>query len=154
MQRIGALLHREARLCDEHRYDEWEALWTADGVYWVPANADDADPTREMSILFDNRARIATRVRQLESGRRHAQSPPSRLARVVSNVELLGRTPGGDLDVAAVMVVYESRERGLTVWPARVRYALREGGSGLAMAAKTVLLVENDRPLPTLAFLI
>jgi len=28
--------------------------WTADGVYWVPANGDDIDPTTEMSILYDN----------------------------------------------------------------------------------------------------
>ncbi len=54
-------------------------------VYWVPANGDDTDPTRQVSVLFDNRWRIATRIRQLESGKRHAQSPPSRLARLVDN---------------------------------------------------------------------
>ena len=33
-------LYREARLADEARYAEWEALWTDDGVYWVPATTD------------------------------------------------------------------------------------------------------------------
>ena len=59
---VEQFIYREARLRDEHRYDEWEALWTDDGVYWVPANGDDTDPTTQMSILFDNRPRIATRV--------------------------------------------------------------------------------------------
>ena len=91
LRAVEQFVYREARLCDEQRYDEWEALWTDDGVYWVPANGDDTDPTTQMSILFDNRSRIATRINQLQTGKRHAQSPPSRLCRIVSNVELLGR---------------------------------------------------------------
>ena len=154
LRAVEQFVYREARLCDEQRYDEWEALWTDDGVYWVPANGDDTDPTTQMSILFDNRARIATRIKQLQTGKRHAQSPPSRLCRVVSNVELLGRDDD-DLVAMAAFVLYESRARGLTPWVGRVRYRLRPGDVGmLRMAAKTVTLVDNDQPLHTLAFLI
>ncbi len=150
---VEQFLYREARLCDEHRYAAWEALWTDDGVYWVPANADDADPTTQMSVLFDNRARIATRIRQLESGKRHAQSPPSRLCRVVSNVEVLA-DDGHDVTTTATFVLYESRIRGLTPWAGRVEHVLRRTDDGLRMARKTVRLVDNDQPLFTLAFLI
>ena len=42
---VAAFLYREARLADEARYAEWLALWTEDGVYWVPATTDpDANP--------------------------------------------------------------------------------------------------------------
>ncbi|MGH7343256.1 MAG: nuclear transport factor 2 family protein, partial [Candidatus Rokuibacteriota bacterium] len=41
LEEIGQFLYREARLADEGEYDAWEALWTDDGVYWVPANGDD-----------------------------------------------------------------------------------------------------------------
>ena len=34
---ITAFIYREARFQDEHQYEAWEALWTDDGVYWVPA---------------------------------------------------------------------------------------------------------------------
>jgi len=34
--RVEAFLYREARLMDEHAYDEWLSLWTADALYWVP----------------------------------------------------------------------------------------------------------------------
>ncbi len=154
---VEQFVYREARLCDERRYDEWEALWTDDGVYWVPANGDDVDPATQMSIVFDNRARIATRVAQLNTGKRHAQSPPSRLARIVANVELLGDgvdQPSGDIGVAANFVVYESRGRGLTPWAGRIRYRLRIVEREWRMAAKSVFLVDNDQPLSTLAFLI
>lgn len=150
-------LYREARHQDEHDYDAWEALWTDDGVYWVPAGGDDVDPTRQMSILFDNRSRIATRVRQLKSGKRHAQMPPSRLRRLISNVELLaadGEGEDGDVRVGANFLVVESRERGVQLWGGRSEYRLRRTAEGLRMSGKKVMLVDNDRALFTLAFLI
>jgi len=153
LRAVEQFLYREARLCDEHRFAEWESLWTDDATYWVPANGDDIDPTRQVSVLFDNRARIATRIRQLESGKRHAQSPPSRLARLVGNVEVLA-DDGGEVTVASVFTIHESRSRGTTVWAGRYEHVLRRTDDGLRMLRKTARLVDNDKPIPTLAFLI
>jgi benzoate/toluate 1,2-dioxygenase subunit beta len=149
------VLH-EARLADEHRYAEWEALWTDDGVYWIPAGSDDADPRTQMSLIHDNRHRIATRIRQLETGRRHAQEPRSRLCRVVSNVVVVGPAgpDGADAEVTATFVLVESRERGDQLWAGRTTYRLRRIHGQLRLAGKKVVLVNNDRVLPTLAFLI
>lgn len=154
LRAVEQFVYREARLADELDYDAWEALWTDDAVYWVPAGADDIDPTRQMSVIYDNRARIATRVRQLKTGKRHAQTPPSRLRRLVSNVELLDGDDDGDVGVGANFVVYESRERGVMTWAGRTEYRLRPTDDGLRMASKKVMLIDNDRPLWTLAFLI
>jgi benzoate/toluate 1,2-dioxygenase beta subunit len=147
---------REARLQDELRYEEWEALWTDDALYWVPAGGEDIDPTRQMSIIFDNRARIATRVKQLQTGKRHSQAPPSRLRRLISNVELIPPQTGRrqDIGVGANFLVLESRERGVNLWGGRSRYSLRRYDGDLRMVRKTVLLVNNDRPLGTIGFLI
>lgn len=154
LREVEQFVYREARLADEARYQEWEALWTDDALYWVPANGDDTDPTTRMSIIYDNRSRIATRIRQLESGKRHSQEPPSRLRRLVSNVEGLGTTEEGDVLAGANFLIYESRERGVTLWAGRTEYRLRRDEGGWRMAAKKVILVDNDRPLFTLAFLI
>lgn len=145
-------IYMEARLADEHRYDAWEALWTDDGVYWVPGG-DDGDPTQRLSIIYDNRARISTRVKQLNSGKRHSQNPPSRLRRLIANVELLGDS-GEELVAGANFLVVESRERGTALWGGRSEYRLRRTSDGLRMAAKKVTLVDADQPLYTLAFLI
>lgn len=154
LKAVEQFVYREARLQDELEYDAWEALWTDDGIYWVPANGTDTDPTKQMSIIFDNRARIATRIKQLHTGKRHSQNPPSKLRRLVSNVELLGETDDGDIRAGANFLVYESRERGVTLWAGRSEYTLRRTDDGLRMTYKKVLLVDNDRPLYTLAFLI
>ncbi len=153
LRSIEQFLYREARLADEHDYDAWEALWTDDAVYWVPVGGDDTDPMRQLSVIHDNRNRIATRIKQLKTGRRHSQLPPSRLRRVISNVEVLG-TEGADTVVAANFVLVESRERGNELWAGRTTYRLRVVDGGIRLAAKKVVLVDNERVLPTLAFLI
>ena len=53
LDRVQAFIFKEARLQDEHQYEAWEALWTDDGVYWVPANGDSIDhnPTLKRASL-------------------------------------------------------------------------------------------------------
>jgi benzoate/toluate 1,2-dioxygenase subunit beta len=148
---VEAFIYREARLADEHRYDEWEALWTDDAVYWVPYGSDDSDPEREMSVIYDNRSRISTRIKQFQTGKRHAATPQPRVRRIVSNIEVDDGSE--EIRAGANFVAYESRERGITVWAGRAEYRLRRTPE-LKMARKDVYLINNDRPLDTLAFLI
>lgn len=145
-------LYREARLADTFALDEWEALWTDDAVYYVPVD-DTHDPRTHMSIIFDNRSRIATRIKQLQTGRRHAQRPLSRLVRTVANVEVLG-VQGADTVVTSVVQVVESRERGTTYWAGRVTHTLRRVEGELRMVSKKIVLVDSDRALSSLSFLI
>ncbi len=153
LKQVEQFIYREARLQDEHRYAEWEALWTDDAVYWIPANGDDIDPEQQMSILYDNRSRIGLRVRQLLSGRHYSQEPRSRLRHFVTNIEITGRK-GNEVAAACNAMVFESNLRGETIWAARTAYVLRINGGALGMARKTVILVNNDKPLYTLSFLI
>ena len=150
---ISQFLYREARLQDEHRFDEWEALWADDALYWVPANGEGGDPEQQMSILYDNRSRIALRVRQFHTGKRYSQSPQSRLRRVVANIEILGRD-GAEVTVGANMLLFETSRRGDLVWGARNTYVLRRVDAGWRMARKTVALVNNETALHTMAFLV
>jgi 3-phenylpropionate/cinnamic acid dioxygenase small subunit len=154
LRAVEQFIYVEARFADELRYDEWEALWTDDAIYWVPANGDDTDPTTQMSILFDNRSRIATRIKQLHTGKRHSQNPPSRLRRLISNIELLGEEDDGDVLAGANFLIYESRERGVALWAGRAEYRLRPAEDGFKLARKKVMLVDNDRPLHTMSFLV
>jgi 3-phenylpropionate/cinnamic acid dioxygenase small subunit len=149
---ITQFLYLEARLQDEHRFQDWEALWTDDAVYWVPANGEDTDPERDMSILYDNRSRIGLRIRQFLTGKRYSQMPVSRLRRVIGNIEVLGDEPGGTR-VTANMLLYESHRRGQIVWAARNDYLLRQVDGQWHLAFKKVALVNNDAALTTMAFL-
>ena len=150
---VSQFLYREARLQDTHSYDEWEALWTDDGLYWIPANGADIDPENQMSIMYDNRSRIALRIKQFHTGKRHTQTPRSSLCRVVSNIEILEDT-GDEIKVASNAMIFESSLRADSIIAASNEFLLRRSADGLRMARKKVVLVNNDKPLYTLSFLI
>ncbi|WP_078293260.1 aromatic-ring-hydroxylating dioxygenase subunit beta [Mycobacterium sp. D16R24] len=156
LSEVRQFLYREARHADEADYDAWEALWTADALYWVPAAT--GDPLRQMSIIYDNRSRISTRLKQARTGRRYAQAPPSRLRRLISNIEFLGMRAnpqeGLDLEVEANFLVMEARPRGTHLWGGRTTYRVRRVGDDLCLSYKKVVLIDNDQPVPTLGFLI
>ena len=149
---VERFLYQEARFLDEHEYAAWERLWTDDGIYWLPANGDGHDPDSEMSIIYDNRSRIALRVRQLLTGRRYAQEPRSRLRRLVSNIEI-DSTDGHEITLSSNCLVFESNARGESLWAARNDYRLQRIDGALRLAYKKVILVNNDKALFTLAFL-
>ena len=150
---VTRFIYREARLQDDHDYDAWEALWADDGIYWIPANGEGEDPDAEMSIVYDNRSRISVRIKQFKTGKRHSQTPVSRIRRVVSNIEILEGTQD-EVRVTSNALVFESNTRGETVWASRNEYKLRRVDGDWRMALKKVILVNNDKALFTLSFLI
>lgn len=153
LDEVTQFIYREARLQDDHEYDAWETLWTDDGIYWIPANGEGTDPENEMSIVYDNRSRIALRIKQFHTGKRFSQTPRSRLRRIVSNVEILEQDDT-QIRVTANAMVFESQTRGDTIWASRNEYTLRREGDVLRMAQKKVILVNNETALYSMAFLI
>lgn len=148
---LVSFVFTEARLADEARYSDWEALWDDDALYWVPMHPD-ADPELTVSYVYDNRTRIRSRVAQLNTGVRHSQTPPSVMRRTVSNFEVVA-ADGDTVTVGSNFVLVEYRFA-MTVWAGRYVHKIRRTGDGLRLAAKTVHLVNAGGPIPTMAFLI
>lgn len=153
LRRVEQFLYYEARLQDLHAYDDWEALWADDAVYWIPANGDNTDPETQMSIIYDNRSRIGIRVKQLKTGKRHTQTPRSQLARIIANIEFVGQN-GTEIDVRANSFIHEESLRGPATWAARNEYRLRLVDGGFKLVRKKVVLVNNNKPIYTLSFLV
>jgi 3-phenylpropionate/cinnamic acid dioxygenase small subunit len=150
-------LYREARLADEARYAEWEALWTDDGVYWVPATTEPGvDPEQRISHVYDNRQRIATRVKLLQTGYRVSQEPASLMRRLISNVEV-ERGENGELVAGSNFILAElsiQAKHETHLWAGRATHRLRRVDGELRMSRKTVVLINAAEPLPNLSFLI
>src|SRR5476651_650625 len=83
-----SFLVHEARLLDEARFDEWLALFTADAWYWVPSEPGQANPLDTVSLIYDDRRLLETRVRRLASPRMYSQEPRSRTSRMIGNVTI------------------------------------------------------------------
>jgi 3-phenylpropionate/cinnamic acid dioxygenase small subunit len=154
---VAAFLYKEARFADEARYAEWEALWTEDAIYWVPATTDpNVDPNKQISHIYDNRNRIATRVKLLQSGYRYSQEPASSMRRLISNIEV-ERNDNGALVAKSNFILVElsiQAKHETHLWAGQTTHILRWVGDELKMSQKKIVLVNAAEPLPNLSFLI
>jgi 3-phenylpropionate/cinnamic acid dioxygenase small subunit len=74
---IDFVVH-EARLLDEKRYAEWNALFTDDAMYWVPLVPDQEDGINHTSHLYEDKLLRELRIERLKSARAFSQQPPTR----------------------------------------------------------------------------
>jgi 3-phenylpropionate/cinnamic acid dioxygenase small subunit len=151
---VAAFLYREARLIDEHRYQEWLALWeSSDTLYWVPCNEDDIDPRRHVSIIYDDHDRLEQRVERLMSGSVLAQQPLPKMRRIVSNIEPEQVAP--DLiSVRSNFILATARAGRQELWAGQAVHRLRLRDGLHRIVAKKVLLNNSDQEIPLLQFLI
>ena len=154
VDRVAAFLYREARLMDEHRYQEWLTLWeSSDTLYWVPCNDDDIDPRRQVSIIYDDHDRLVQRVERLVSGTVLAQQPVPRMRRIVSNIEPEQEAA----DVIAVrsnFILTTARAGRQELWAGHSQHRLRLREGTHRIVSKKVLLNNSDQEIPLLQFLI
>ncbi len=68
----------ECRLLDAKRYVEWNALFTNDGLYWVPLTPDQADGIQHTSHMYEDKLLRDLRIARFASPRAFSQQPPSR----------------------------------------------------------------------------
>lgn len=160
---VENFLYLEARLADTHAYDAWLGLWTPDAHYWIPCNDDDHDRRHHISLVNEDYEGLVDRVARLNSGAAWAQDPKSRLARVVSNVELQAPSQGLEDPLAANLnecVVYStfnitsSRRSRIEIIAGRAVHRLRRTNDGLRIVSKTAMLVDNDEVMSNITFLI
>jgi benzoate/toluate 1,2-dioxygenase beta subunit len=156
LREIEQFIYQEARLADESRYSEWESLVDDDMFYWVPIGYGTESREKKVSITADSRSRLANRIKQLNTGLRFAQVPPSPMRRMISNIEAadLGN---GEFHVFCNFVLYELRVQStndLQVWPGRIEYKIRRKEGSFKMFFKKVMLITSTAPIPALAFII
>ena len=101
-QDVAEFLYREAELLDERRYEEWLALLADDIRYWMPMrrNVKFGESEREFTrdgtdiAWFDEgKDTLTRRVRQIQTGIHWAEEPQSRIAHLVSNVQVVEASP-------------------------------------------------------------
>jgi 3-phenylpropionate/cinnamic acid dioxygenase small subunit len=138
------LVH-EARLLDERRFDEWLDLFTADAWYWVPSEPNQASPRDTVSLMYDDRRLLETRIRRLASPRIYSQEPRSRTSRMIGNVTIEEHAEKA-CTVRSKFQLLEYRREAQRVFGGTAFHRLVRGGSGIQIAWKRVDLVNCDAP--------
>ena len=76
-QLIDFVVH-EARLLDEKRFEEWNALFTDQAFYWIPLTPGQPDGLNYTSHMYEDKLLRDLRIERLKSPRAFSQLPPSR----------------------------------------------------------------------------
>jgi len=147
------ILFREARLLDDRRYREWIELFSVEATYWIPCNGEGRDPDREISLVYDDLPKLKDRIERLLSGMAHAQNPPSKTKRLVSNIEIESST-GNTVTVLSGFILYELRRGKERMFAGRYEHRLRLVDNNWKIASKKVVLVNNDEVIDNLTFIV
>ena len=136
---IEDFLYEEAALLDAWRLDEWLELLTEDAFYRVPSNdRPQADPRATLFTIADDMARLRARVTRLKDRNAHAEYPPSRTRRLITNVRIVATSP---LRVEANFAVYRYRANDdVRQYVGRYRYLLRQVEGKLRIAGREAIL--------------
>jgi len=144
--RCEQFLIHEARLLDEARFAEWLALFTADAWYWVPSEPGQATWLDTVSLIYDDRRLLETRVRRLEGPRMYSQEPRSRTTRMIGNVTI-EEAGAGALTVRSKFMMIEFRRDEQRLFGGTALHRLVQHEDNIQIAWKRVDLVNCDVPL-------
>jgi 3-phenylpropionate/cinnamic acid dioxygenase small subunit len=144
-QRVETFLFREAALLDDRQFDEWLALFDANGEYWIPMSSDQPDPYNHISLLFETVDIMKMRVRRLHDKTAPAQRPASRTLHQISNV-MIGVAEGSpdQLDVRSALTMIEYRRSEQRIFAGYMRHRLAPHGESFKIVRKRVDLLNND----------
>jgi benzoate/toluate 1,2-dioxygenase beta subunit len=146
------LLFREARLLDDRHYGAWLDLYTKECLYWVPNRFEPADPRGESGIYLDDRRRMIDRVALIQTGYLHAQTPPSRTRRMLSNLEQL-QLASGALLVRANVVIWEYRKGAMRTYAGWQCYEIDPGRAEGSISTKILCFLDCDAPQGNYSFI-
>jgi p-cumate 2,3-dioxygenase beta subunit len=138
---VEDLLYEEAALLDAWKLDEWLALLTPDAIYRVPSNdRPQSDPKDALFLVADNMDRLRARVTRLKDPDAHAEYPPSRTRRLVTNVRIVA-TSTEWLDAEANFSVHRYRRDGShREYVGHYRHRLCERDGALKIARREAIL--------------
>ena len=85
-QEAEDFLFEEARLIDDRHFQERLELFTEDGIYWMPASADQQTGEGQPNIFYEDHYLMDMRIRRVEHPYAHSQAAGHRTSHVVSNV--------------------------------------------------------------------
>jgi benzoate/toluate 1,2-dioxygenase beta subunit len=139
-------LLQEARLLDDGKFDDWLALFASDAWYWVPSEPNQTDPVETVSLIYDDRRLLETRVRRLLSPRMYSQEPRSRTSRVLTNVTI-EETDGKSCTVRSKFMMIEYRREQQRIFGGTAFHRLVRSNGRIMIAWKRVDLVNCDAPL-------
>ena len=153
---LCAFVVREARLLDERRYEEWNALFTEDAIYWVPLVPNQPEGLDHTSHLYEDKLLRELRIERLKSPRAFSQQPPTRSLHLLQSPTVEPDDPARPDErlVRTVFQYTESQGDELNTFVGVCWHRLVAEGGELRIRQKRVDLINSDAALPAVQLFI
>jgi len=140
----------EARLLDERRYEEWNALFTDDAIYWVPLVPNQPEGLDHTSHLYEDKLLRELRIERLKSPRAFSQQPPTRSLHLLQTPTVEPADPArpDEHRVRTVFQYTESQGDEINTFVGVCWHRLAVEGGALRIRQKRVDLLNSDAALP------
>jgi 3-phenylpropionate/cinnamic acid dioxygenase small subunit len=140
---------REARLLDAKQFEEWNRLFTDEGMYWVPLVPGQEDGIDHTSHMYEDKLLRELRIERLKSPRAFSQQPPSRCHHLLQTPTVESFDPAGNTYVVRTEFHYtESQGDALQFFVGHTLHHLLLQDGALRIALKRVNLLNPDAALP------
>jgi p-cumate 2,3-dioxygenase beta subunit len=138
---VEDLFYYEAELLDAWKLDDWLKLMAEDATYYVPPNdKPDADHRFTLFTIADDIVRLRERIIRLKDPNCHAEYPPSRTRRMITNVRITG-LEDDLISASANFAIHRFRRGGAhQEFVGRYRYKLRRVAGMLKIVERRAIL--------------
>lgn len=138
---VEELFFLEAELLDAWKLTEWLQLLTDDAAYYVPpTDKPEASHEDHLFIVADDITRLRERIVRLSDANCHAEYPPSRTRRFITNVRVRLNSQS-HIEARANFIVHRNRRGGDTrVFTGEYRYILEWVDGSLKIAERRAVL--------------
>lgn len=151
---IDFVVH-ESRLLDAKRYEDWNALFTTDAVYWVPLVPDQPDGLNHTSHMYEDKLLRDLRIARLKSPRAFSQQPASRCHHLLQTPTVERFDEAANSYVVRTEFHYtESQGDELQFYVGSFFHHLTVQDGALRMTLKRVDLLNCDAALPAVQLFI
>ena len=145
LQKVEDFLIHEARLLDARDWEAWNALFTPEGIYWMPAAPGQNDPLQHVSLVYENALLREIRIRRFADTSAFSLQGGPRGWRIVANVRIDAQDPASNtITVTSRLMAAEYQRDRTTRFEAFVTHRLVPEGESFRIALKRVELLDCD----------
>lgn len=150
---LGGFIRWEAQLLDDGCYEEWNALFAPEGMYWMPVSPCATDPRLEASHLYDDRILREIHLARLRSAHAHSQQPAGRCHHQLQTSDVVEFDANqGRARTRTAFVYYELRSGRTITLPGVAWHSLIRDSGNWKIILKRVDLMHASEPLPAVEF--
>jgi 3-phenylpropionate/cinnamic acid dioxygenase small subunit len=128
MHQVQTLLFRQAAMLDAKCWADWIALFSDDGVYWMPSNPDQTDWASQPSIFAEDPLLMEVRMGRLQHPNAWSQAANWSTNHIVGNV-MIEHADKDTLEVYSRFHMLELRRDNVRHFAGSYRHSLVRVGS-------------------------